>query len=536
MYTHKLYWLFIYCIGCLGTRFVYSQNLVPNPSFENLKTAPSCDNPLSKDAFEAYIYDWSLPTDGSADIHSTLLPNSCILSQPNSTAFFPEFPTGHQVPRTGNNFAGFAPYISQWYREYISVKLTQALVPGQRYCCRMYMSLAENCSYTQNNIGMYFSNTLVYQPNAAYLTMTPQVVMEDAVDDSINWVEFKRSFIATSAAQYLIIGNFDVNAGQGQSFIGNKNASFAYYYIDDVSVEALNPPPAIITGNQKVCPGAFLQVTANGWENMFWTNSHNEVVSTSNVLNINNTQQETYIVKGYQCNTLLSQDVPIEVHPIPAVNLGPDNYICKNGTLELDAGAGYSSYQWQDGSTAQTFTAQSNGDFNVLVSNSQGCYNSDVIHLDYYQDPTASIGEDFETCTPSGILDASNQLDYETFLWNTGNTTAQLEYTQEGTYFVSVSNPCGLVAHDTITIYNIDFFIPNLITPNNDELNDQFEVQGLKISSGSLEIYNSFGAQVYKNSYYDNSWSGTNLSEGIYFYVFKYPTCTDRKGWIQIIK
>lgn len=531
MKNTRYYFLLLCFTHCVA----HAQNLVPNPSFENLKKAASCDLSIPKADFESIIYDWEMPTNATPDIYSTLLPSTCIASQPNSSVVFGEFPTGHQLPRTGNLMAGFAPYISVWYSEYLSVKLTSPLVVGERYCCRMYVSLAEGCSYAQNNLGMYFSVPPVFEATAPHLSFSPQLLFEEVIEDSINWVELKGSFTATNTAQYLLIGNFN-SSGLTQVYQGPRNASFAYYFVDDVSVELLNAPPVVITGNRKVCPRAPLQLNATGWENIQWFDAKGQVLSNQSTFNIAHAKNTNYTVKGYYCSALLSQTVTVEVLPLPPVDLGADQFICRGGNLTLDAGAGYASYMWEDGSTSSTYTAHHEGLFSVTVSSNDGCYHSDTIALTYYQNPHADLGTDFETCTPVGNFIASKGLSYETYLWQDGSTLPYFAYTQEGSYSVAVSNPCFVTDIDTITIYKIELFIPNLITPNDDGLNDEFKMGGLLFPRGKLEIYNSYGARVYQQEQYDYTWSGKGLSDGIYYYTFQYPSCENRNGWIQVIK
>jgi len=68
----------------------------------------------------------------------------------------------------------------------------------------------------------------------------------------------------------------------------------------------------------------------------------------------------------------------------------------------------------------------------------------------------------------------------------------------------------------------------NYLTPNNDGVNDFWEVENVELYSDySLEIYNNTGQIIFeRSSNYDNTWDGTNtdgdkVSSGVYFYVFK---------------
>jgi len=78
--------------------------------------------------------------------------------------------------------------------------------------------------------------------------------------------------------------------------------------------------------------------------------------------------------------------------------------------------------------------------------------------------------------------------------------------------------------------------LPKVITPNGDGLNDNFKIN-LGIEPVSLEIYNRWGALVFKDNNYKNNWDGKNLNAGIYYYsVSTLNNCDQIKGWVQILR
>jgi len=85
------------------------------------------------------------------------------------------------------------------------------------------------------------------------------------------------------------------------------------------------------------------------------------------------------------------------------------------------------------------------------------------------------------------------------------------------------------------------FFIPNVITPNNDGLNDRFEIKGLnKFISNKITIFNRWGDTLLEKDNYGNDWQGEGLVAGTYFYTLEVvdEDGSDQtfKGWIQIIR
>ncbi len=74
--------------------------------------------------------------------------------------------------------------------------------------------------------------------------------------------------------------------------------------------------------------------------------------------------------------------VAVQVNPLPNVTLGADTTICSNQVpFVLDAGSGFTSYQWNNNSSNQTTTANVSGTYSVTVTNAFGCENEDALTL-----------------------------------------------------------------------------------------------------------------------------------------------------------
>jgi gliding motility-associated-like protein len=81
----------------------------------------------------------------------------------------------------------------------------------------------------------------------------------------------------------------------------------------------------------------------------------------------------------------------------------------------------------------------------------------------------------------------------------------------------------------------VPLFIPNLITPNSDGKNDQFEILGLP-SGSELTVFNRWGNRVYESNDYDNLWAASNIGDGVYYYGLKLPDGKEYSGWLQIVR
>jgi len=183
-----------------------------------------------------------------------------------------------------------------------------------------------------------------------------------------------------------------------------------------------------------------------------------------------------------------------------------------------------------------THLFSSSGKYTVKLSIDFSCIPDVITRDDIFVDalPNADYIKDTILCTNNNlILQAEpNQVSY---VWNTGNTTHQQTSSADNIYSVSVTNTCG-TAVDSVRIDKVEYRLYNLITPNQDALNENFEIDSNADILGSLVIYNSWGSRIYENNSYTNTWPEKDIDAGVYYYEFTYSTCKTDKGWVQVIK
>ncbi len=97
------------------------------------------------------------------------------------------------------------------------------------------------------------------------------------------------------------------------------------------------------------------------------------------------------------------------------------------------------------------------------------------------------------------------------------------------TYYVVITDENGCLAIDSVTVWvDIDFNVPNAFTPNDDGLNDEFNIQTEMLISYYIAIYNRWGDLVFTSDDINEGWNGTLngvLQEiGTYMYVIESVT------------
>jgi gliding motility-associated-like protein len=119
----------------------------------------------------------------------------------------------------------------------------------------------------------------------------------------------------------------------------------------------------------------------------------------------------------------------------------------------------------------------------------------------------------------------------------------------EGVYSILIQddNDCEYTINPTVPLNQVseNLYVPNVLTPNGDNKNDEWFVQGECIQDFECVILNRWGNKVFESNDIQTPWNGTNLSggnvtEGVYFYKINF-TSTDGKedelhGFIHLTK
>lgn len=120
-------------------------------------------------------------------------------------------------------------------------------------------------------------------------------------------------------------------------------------------------------------------------------------------------------------------------------------------------------------------------------------------------------------------------------------TTYYFRIVAESGNGLSMGNILSFVAQPTSTGAN-GLVIPNIFTPNNDGVNDTWDLSSLTLSSNSVvNIYNRYGMLIYASVGYSTPWDGTykrmNVPMGTYYYFIDFKNgTTPIAGPVTIIR
>ena len=233
--------LFFFLVPLGPGSFVLGQNLVINPSFEELIKCPDNSSFMYGAIIDAE--NWFNPNTATADLFSPCASHSTSLSAPDNGF-------GYQQARTGDNYAGIYVFQSPEIRDYAQGTLSTPLLEGAEYCVKFYVSLAEIISRLSiRTLGVYFSSDKIQSDVYTRFEVVPQIVLDPGLENLItDWIPMEGSFVAQGGERFITIGNFSPDALSDTIFVHEINdpsvtGRWSYFYLDDVSVELCSSPP-----------------------------------------------------------------------------------------------------------------------------------------------------------------------------------------------------------------------------------------------------------------------------------------------------
>jgi gliding motility-associated-like protein len=159
--------------------------------------------------------------------------------------------------------------------------------------------------------------------------------------------------------------------------------------------------------------------------------------------------------KYYGCT--VRDSINVTQHALPIVNLGNDTSYCGLDSLLLNAGNTGATYQWQDGSTKQTYSVKSAGTYSVLVRDQNDCKSKDTIQVTTFGLASLKVSVDTTICSGYNIsLHASGADHYQWSPISTLNIDSISDPvaspTTSTTYYVAGTNKSGCSGIDSVVV------------------------------------------------------------------------------------
>ncbi|MEP6597148.1 MAG: gliding motility-associated C-terminal domain-containing protein, partial [Ginsengibacter sp.] len=325
---------------------------------------------------------------------------------------------------------------------------------------------------------------------------------------------------------------------------GNISLTSCRIASEVVMINVHDLPVPMASNSGPGCEGVSLTFTATGGGNYLWNGPGNFTSNTqspiiTNPLAGNSGMYYVKVTSEYGCINNDSTSVVINLNP--RVGAGSDADICEGATTALQgSGVNAMSYTWSpatglsNSSISNPSASPAETTLYILTVSNGVCQASDSVLVNVSKKPFANAGPDKafiegQFVTLSGEASGTNISYFWTpnlYLSSDAVLNPQVSPPYDTTYTLHVisNNGCGEATDKVLLRYFKDIYIPNAFTPNNDGLNDSWNVPVLPaFPLAEVSVYNRYGQLVFFNKGYTKQWDGTfkgiPQSSGVYCYV-----------------
>jgi len=543
------------CSGISGGGGGPIPSLIPNPSFETTNCCPSSYSELN------CASSWVQASDATSDYFN------CGFNFGAATSL------GISAP-DGTGYVG--AIVSPGYVEYIGSCLSSPLIAGTSYTFQMQIAASPidgfgdpcnggNIFFSPLDLTYFGSTNCSNLPYSGYDCPTTtsgwQVLGSTTYTPSSTWGVVTVTFTPSVNINAIIFGaSCTIPADY-------TNTCYPYFYFDDLLLNN----SGYFNGMQIAADGglcsnnliltASLDTTGGTWQ---WYDEGVAILNeTDSVLNVSNNgsgpgnYSAVYSI-GSECigsaYTVVNPILPIA--SFTATENCPGILTNFTNTSTIPSGS-ITNYDWNFDDLGISTLEDPNhlyagsGAYQVslIVTSDQGCKDTLTQNVDVFAVPIAnfqyslSCEGEITNFTNGTTLPSPYFIDSYLWIFN-GTDTSTLSnpsylFGEAGTYpvtlIVTSNEGCIDTVSSTVIICN-DLILPNVFSPNNDNENELFLINGLIGSNNRLVIYNRWGQIIYENNDYQNNWDANGVSDGTYYYLFYSNTDQIYSGYVTVLR
>ena len=511
---------------------VFSQNILPNPSFEMRECCPSGPNAMH------CCRSWEM-VNSSVEYYHYCTTTQTLIDVLEV-----------RPPRTDSAIVASA-FGAGAYREYFGCWLPEPLLAGKSYCLSLWIAISPYSIKTVDRYQVLFTPDKPvqnYPPLPSYILDSAQFTHYGYITETDVWTRISGSFVADGSEAFMTYGVFDP-LDSIVPFVNNPNGTTsAYYYIDDVALYPCDAPVDSANAGPDVffCTGDSVQLGTHALpEYRYYWYMDTVLVSQEARPVFAPTQTTTYtlLVKDFKFDE--SRDT-VTAHWVncDTIPLGCDRkevFVCQGDSVQL--GCHHKSnytYAWQQSPDTTIISTQGF----LLADDQPAKY---VLQMTDYtrrsQSDTievipvdcnhiiADAGNDTTICLGDSLKLGGLPVEGVTYLWLVQHTPLDsasqiwVQPVESVQYKLEILDPRKTLyegwCNVSVIECDIPFTVPNVFTPNGDGINDFFQIENPENAAYELFIFNRWGALILETNH-DKLWDGTvdgkPVASGTYFY------------------
>jgi gliding motility-associated-like protein len=300
-------------------------------------------------------------------------------------------------------------------------------------------------------------------------------------------------------------------------------------------VNATMTEPAILGGifvaHQTLChgtPSGSIELSVSGGTPQYsyaWSNG----VTIEDLTDVPTGFYSITVTDAHGC-TWNANDIYVRDAPAMTVIQDITNITCNgdgNGSIALTILGGNEPYQvaWSNGNSGLSITGLDVGTYVSTVTDDNNCVISDTATLFQPLAINGTLATISPEChnSPNGsvyVSEISGGLPPYAYEWNNSIVTdSLLSHIMPGSYTITITDSLGCAYTMTAIVQNSDnicLVIPDVFTPNGDQINETFEILGIEaFMEAEMQIYNRWGDMLFKSTYYNEFWDGTWKGEPV---------------------
>lgn len=247
-------------------------------------------------------------------------------------------------------------------------------------------------------------------------------------------------------------GMYEVTVNDGAGCTGSAT----------IQVNIPTPPTVTLQGDMALCNGLTGQLSvAQTYPQYLWS-------SGQNTPTINVAAGQTYtltITDANGCTSSGSASIGLLPGPVAGITIQP--YAC-NQTLVLDAGSGFTQYQWAgpNGFTAVNpqIDASNNGTYTVTITDATGCTGTTTAQVNIPVQNAVTLSGQQQFCSGNTVqLNAATG--FAQYQWSNGSSQQQISSGTAGTFTVTATDAQGCTSTASITLSQLPDPVPVITGP-----------------------------------------------------------------------
>ncbi|MBD1385985.1 gliding motility-associated C-terminal domain-containing protein [Mucilaginibacter rigui] len=407
---------------------------------------------------------------------------------------------------------------------------------------------------------------------ATYHLTTPQITAYDhpryqwQVNDGTGWSDIPgatNSFYDVVLPANTPVGAYQYKIGLAEGDNITSLKCRAYSNPVTINITSYPDPPAPTAS--PICEGEQLTLTASGGATYKWNGpgisetSQNPLI-IPHVTIANQGQYHVEVISAAGCSTF--RNVDVTVNPKPIVTVGQVLPVCRGNGIQVAASVDDVSlytYSWlpaaglSDANVYNPIASPDNSTlYTVTVTNKiTNCFNTAQVQVNVLDVPVAHAGNDKKIFEGQSIkLDGSAEGNV-TYSWSppdylddphSPTPIATPPHNMPYLLTVTSANGCGINTDEVFIRVFQKIVIPSTFTPNNDGVNDIWNIEALETyPQSTISVYTRNGKQVFQSRGYGKPWdgklNGTLLPAGTYYYVIDLENgMPNMSGWVLLVR